>query len=113
MINHLKIAFDDAKKVLDQFISNSDNIEFVDNLANSIAIAFKANKKVLICGNGGSACDAMHFAEEFTGRYRKNRKALPVISLNDPAHITCVGNDFGLKKYFPDPLKHSVRKMIF
>jgi len=55
---------------------------------------------VLICGNGGSGCDAQHFAEEFSGRFRKDRKALPVIALMDPAHITCVANDFGYNAIF-------------
>lgn len=61
---------------------------------------FTKGNKVLICGNGGSACDAMHFAEEFTGRYRKNRKPLPVMSFADPSHITCVANDFGFSEIF-------------
>ena len=54
----------------------------------------------MIAGNGGSACDAIHFAEEFTGRFRKDRRALPVISFADPAHITCVGNDYGFDDIF-------------
>ena len=65
-----------------------------------MAGAFKNGNKGLICGNGGSACDAMHFAEEFTGRYRKDRPALPVISLTDASHITCVGNDYGFDAIF-------------
>jgi D-sedoheptulose 7-phosphate isomerase len=51
--------------------------------------------KIISCGNGGSMCDAMHFAEELTGRYRENRKAIPAISISDPSHISCVANDFG------------------
>ncbi len=61
---------------------------------------FDYGGKVLVCGNGGSACDAMHFAEELTGRFRKDRKALPAISLTDPAHMTCVGNDYGFEYVF-------------
>ena len=53
-----------------------------------------------MCGNGGSACDAMHFAEEFTCRFRKDKEALPVISLTDPSHISCAGNDFGFESIF-------------
>ena len=52
-------------------------------------------KKSLSCGNGGSHCDAMHFAEELTGRYRENRRSLPAIAISDPSHISCVSNDFG------------------
>ncbi|MGE4170562.1 MAG: D-sedoheptulose 7-phosphate isomerase [Candidatus Margulisiibacteriota bacterium] len=71
-----------------------------EDLAATLADVFQAGGKVLICGNGGSACDAMHFAEEFTGRYRKNRPALPALALTDSAHITCVGNDFGFDAIF-------------
>lgn len=61
---------------------------------------FKNGGKILACGNGGSMCDAMHFAEEFTGRFRRNRHPLPAIALSDPAHLTCVGNDFGFEQVF-------------
>ena len=65
-----------------------------------IANTFRHKKKVIICGNGGSCCDAMHFAEEFTGRFRKDREPLPVIALADPSHITCVANDYGFEHIF-------------
>ena len=57
--------------------------------------SIKNGGKIISCGNGGSHCDAMHFAEELTGRYRENRKALPAIAISDPSHISCVSNDFG------------------
>jgi D-sedoheptulose 7-phosphate isomerase len=57
--------------------------------------ALKSGNKILSCGNGGSHCDAMHFAEELSGRYRENRPALAAMAISDPSHITCVGNDFG------------------
>lgn len=56
--------------------------------------------KIFSCGNGGSHCDAMHFAEELTGRFRENRKALPAIAISDPSHISCVSNDFGYDQVF-------------
>lgn len=56
--------------------------------------------KIISCGNGGSMCDAMHFAEELTGRYRNNRKAIPAISISDPSHMSCVGNDYGYDYVF-------------
>jgi D-sedoheptulose 7-phosphate isomerase len=56
--------------------------------------------KIISCGNGGSHCDAMHFAEELSGRYRENRKALPAIAISDPSHISCVGNDYGYEFIF-------------
>lgn len=85
---------------MSDFLEKRTNIIVMQEISQMIAGAFKDKQKVLICGNGGSACDAMHFAEEFTGRFRKNRPALPVISLTDSSHITCVGNDFGFDEIF-------------
>src|SRR5260370_20524039 len=72
----------------------------IERIADLITNCFEREGKVLICGNGGSGCDAEHFAEEFTGRFRKDRRALPIIALMDPAHITCVANDFGYNFIF-------------
>lgn len=72
----------------------------IGSMAESIITSFRKGGKALVCGNGGSACDAMHFAEELTGRFRKNRRALPAISLTDSAHLTCVGNDYGFDYVF-------------
>lgn len=74
--------------------------EFVYQFATILVEAFEKNKKLLICGNGGSLCDAMHIAEEFTGQFRFKRKALPAIALADPSHITCVANDMGFDEVF-------------
>jgi D-sedoheptulose 7-phosphate isomerase len=100
MRDALKSSFNDVISITQQFCASEDTLDKTENCARHIADAFSAGSKVLICGNGGSACDSMHFAEEFTGRYRKDRKALPVISLTDPSHITCVGNDFGFDQIF-------------
>ena len=62
--------------------------------------ALKKGGKILSCGNGGSMSDAMHFAEELTGRFRDNRQGMPAIAISDPTHITCVGNDFGFDYIF-------------
>tara|TARA_R110000868_G_scaffold158036_2_gene385750 strand:+ start:6761 stop:7339 length:579 start_codon:yes stop_codon:yes gene_type:complete len=93
-------AYQDAISTLTTFCSDASHIAKTEALAAAFADTFNNNNKLLICGNGGSACDAMHFAEEFTGRYRANRKALPVIALTDASHITCVGNDFGFDEIF-------------
>ena len=93
-------SYKDALSCLSKFINNEENITKTVSISQDLAKAFQDGNKAIICGNGGSACDAMHFAEEFTGRYRGNRKALPVISLTDPSHITCVGNDFGFEEIF-------------
>lgn len=72
----------------------------IEQISNVLIGCLKARGKILVCGNGGSACDAMHFAEELTGRFRKNRRALPAIALTDAAHMSCVGNDFGFEFIF-------------
>ncbi len=97
---HLAAAFVESEKVLSRFHRQPQNIDIVVSLAEKMSHALNTNKKILICGNGGSACDAMHFAEEFTGRYRKDRKPLPVMHLHDIGHITCVGNDYGFEEIF-------------
>ena len=91
----IKAELKEAQKVLEQFLSDESNIENINNAALLMAEAIKSEGKIISCGNGGSHCDAMHFAEELTGRYRENRKALPAIAISDPSHISCVSNDFG------------------
>ncbi|MGK2946034.1 MAG: D-sedoheptulose 7-phosphate isomerase [Candidatus Malihini olakiniferum] len=85
----------EAIATLDAFLSDDSNIQSIQNAAVSLADAFKAGGKVISCGNGGSHCDAMHFAEELTGRYRENRPGYPAIVISDPSHLSCVSNDFG------------------
>ncbi|MBN1150007.1 SIS domain-containing protein [candidate division WOR-3 bacterium] len=96
----LKKSFEEAVSAISEFSENHENIAGTETVSKVIAECFEKGGKILICGNGGSACDAMHFAEEFTGKYRKNREALPVISLTDASHITCVGNDYGFDEIF-------------
>ncbi|MDP8268075.1 MAG: D-sedoheptulose 7-phosphate isomerase [Candidatus Tenebribacter davisii] len=83
-----------------QFAKEKRNIEVIEEISGIIAQAFGNGRKVLICGNGGSSTDAMHFAEELTGKFREERRALPAISLTDPSHITCVANDYGFNEVF-------------
>ena len=96
----LKQAFLDAYVVLGDFIKDDKNFQTIGKIAEELAEAYKNGKKSVIAGNGGSNCDAMHFAEEFTGRFRKDRKALPSLSISDSSHITCVGNDYGFDAIF-------------
>ncbi|MCO6494594.1 MAG: D-sedoheptulose 7-phosphate isomerase [Bacteroidetes bacterium] len=95
-----KKHFEEAQKVLNQFLENELNFSKIESAAELMANAVKKGNIIISCGNGGSMCDAMHFAEELTGRYRNNREAIPAISINDPAHITCVGNDYGFDEIF-------------
>lgn len=94
--NSYLTAFETVKA----FVENEENIEKTEKIAQELASAYKNGKKSLIAGNGGSNCDAMHFAEEFTGRFRNDRRALPSISISDSSHITCVGNDYGFDFIF-------------
>lgn len=91
----IKSELTEAAQVLQAFISDENNIKQIEKAAKLIADSFKQGGKVMSCGNGGSHCDAMHFAEELTGRYRENRPGYPGIAISDPSHISCVSNDFG------------------
>jgi len=93
-------SYKDELELLINFIKEEENNQITEKIAIELANIFTCGNKVMICGNGGSNCDAMHFAEEFTGRFRKERKALPAISISDPSHITCVGNDYGFDSIF-------------
>ena len=90
----------EAATVLNQFLADEANLDAIDRAAQLISDRFKAGGKVLSCGNGGSHCDAMHFAEELTGRFRENRPGYPAIAISDPSHLSCVGNDFGYEHVF-------------
>ncbi|HHJ1162411.1 TPA: D-sedoheptulose 7-phosphate isomerase [Proteus mirabilis] len=90
----------EAADTLSRFLQDDANIEAIQKAAVLLAASFKAGGKVLSCGNGGSHCDAMHFAEELTGRYRENRPGYPAIAISDVSHISCVSNDFGYEYVF-------------
>ncbi|QHT68366.1 D-sedoheptulose 7-phosphate isomerase [Rhodocytophaga rosea] len=89
-----------AAQVLDQFLSSQSNIDAIQQTAVLMAEAIQKGNKIISCGNGGSHCDAMHFAEELSGRYRDNRRALPAIAISDVSHISCTGNDYGFDYIF-------------
>jgi D-sedoheptulose 7-phosphate isomerase len=93
-------SLNEAHAALAQFISDPKNAEAIHRAVTTLSECFKNGGKALSCGNGGSLCDASHFAEELTGRYRKDRKALPAQSINDPGHMTCVANDYGYEFVF-------------
>ena len=87
--------FAEATDILAAFVSDKKNFAAIEKAGNLLVASIKKGNKIISCGNGGSMCDAMHFAEELSGRFRENRKALPAISISDPSHISCVGNDYG------------------
>ncbi len=98
--NEILTELQEAQKVLNDFISSDENIKNIEKAADLMANTIKNGKKIISCGNGGSHCDAMHFAEELSGRYRDNRKSLAAIAISDPSHISCVGNDYGFDFIF-------------
>lgn len=93
-------AMQNARTTLDSFLANPQNIKTMDAAISSLVSSFKNGGKVISCGNGGSMCDAMHFAEELTGRFRKDRPALPAVAISDSSHISCVANDYGFDYIF-------------
>ena len=99
-INTIRDELNQAIDVLGNFVANDDNLKKIQQAAVLIADSFKQGGKVLSCGNGGSHCDAMHFAEELTGRFRDNRPSYPAIAISDVSHISCVGNDYGFDYIF-------------
>ena len=99
-IDNIRSELTQALDVLTNFVSDDRNLKAIQQAAVLIADSFKQGGKVLSCGNGGSHCDAMHFAEELTGRFRDNRPSYPAIAISDVSHISCVGNDYGFDYIF-------------
>jgi D-sedoheptulose 7-phosphate isomerase len=96
----LRAHFIEAQQLLEEILKNNDFLQGVEAAGVVMSTAIKGGGKVISCGNGGSMCDAMHFAEELSGRYRNDRPSLPAISISDPSHLTCVGNDYGFAHVF-------------
>ena len=96
----IKQHFEEAATVLTQFLADDANFQKIEAAGKLMVEAIQLDRKIISCGNGGSMCDAMHFAEELSGRYRDNRRALPALSISDPSHISCVGNDYGYAHVF-------------
>lgn len=96
----IKNELQEAHTLLGKVLQDEALMQSVEQAARLLSDSFKQGGKVLSCGNGGSHCDAMHFAEELTGRYRENRPAYPAIAISDVSHVSCVGNDFGFDSIF-------------
>jgi len=91
----IKKHFQQAEQVLSAFLADDANFRTIEQAGQLLVDALRNGHKVISCGNGGSMCDAMHFAEELSGRYRNDRPALAAISISDPSHLSCVSNDYG------------------
>ena len=99
-MNYIQSSLLEAQKTLNTFIEDPKNVALIDQAVNTFAGSFKNNGRVFSCGNGGSMCDSLHFGEELTGRYRKNRAPLPATGISEAGHITCIANDFGFEFIF-------------
>ncbi|GAC1377290.1 MAG: D-sedoheptulose 7-phosphate isomerase [Hymenobacter sp.] len=96
----IRAEFAEARAVLDRFLAEPANLTRIAEAADLMATSLRHGGKILTCGNGGSLCDAQHFAEELSGRYRHDRRALAAIALTEASHMTCVANDFGFEFVF-------------
>jgi D-sedoheptulose 7-phosphate isomerase len=96
----IRAELTEARTVLDRFLADPANLTAIEQAARLMAGSLRQKGKILSCGNGGSLCDAQHFAEELTGRYRQNRPALGAIALTEASHMSCVANDFGYDHVF-------------
>ena len=93
-------SLNEGRETLDKFLAQESNFELCRKFSTLLIDTVKNGGNLFTCGNGGSHCDAMHFAEELTGRYRKDRRALGALALGDASHVTCVGNDYGFEHIF-------------
>lgn len=96
LLQHLQ----EGQALLEKVLADTSLLAEVDKAGDILVACLKSGGKILSAGNGGSHCDAMHFAEELSGRYRDNRPALGALAISDPSHITCVGNDYGFEFIF-------------
>lgn len=92
--------FKEALEILQVFMNDSQQMQHIESASNIMVSSLHQGGKIISCGNGGSHCDAIHFAEELSGRFRKDRPAIAAISISDVAHISCVGNDYGFENVF-------------
>ena len=95
----IKKHFEEALEVLSAF-NTDENLQKIEHAIKMLSESIDNGNKIISCGNGGSMCDAMHFAEELSGRFRNDRKGLAAVSISDPSHISCVANDYGYEYVF-------------
>jgi D-sedoheptulose 7-phosphate isomerase len=93
-------SFEEAARTLQAFLAEPSCLQGVRRFADAARETLESGGLLMSCGNGGSMCDAMHFAEEWTGRFRSDRRPLPAIAFSDPSHLTCIANDFGFDEIF-------------
>lgn len=109
MQQHIQASLLEAQQALNHLLANPEALASIEAAAQTLIASLEAGGRVFSCGNGGSMCDAMHFAEELTGRYRKNRRGMAAVAISDPSHLTCVANDYGYEHVFSRYLESHAR----
>lgn len=100
MIAHIRANLVEAREALDHLINDDTQLAHIEAGAVLLIDALRSGKRVISCGNGGSMCDAMHLAEELSGRFRENRPPMAAVAISDPSYISCVANDYGYDEVF-------------
>lgn len=95
----------EAQQCVEAFLSSPGQLDLCSQFSEQVLRTIESGGNLFACGNGGSHCDAMHFAEELTGRYRKDRRPIGALALGDPSHLTCVSNDYGFEQVFARQLE--------
>jgi len=108
-ITHITHALRQAHDALTRLLEDAPTLHNVADAGALIAASLRNGGRIYSCGNGGSMCDAMHFAEELSGRYRSDRPAYAAVSISDPSHLSCVGNDYGYEFVFSRYLEAHAR----
>lgn len=97
---YIQDSLTQAQETLSRFIADQQNLVLIEKSIETFVTSLKGDGRIMACGNGGSMCDSMHFIEELTGRYRKDRDPISAIPMGDPSHLTCVANDYGFEHIF-------------
>lgn len=100
MIDHIRNNLVEARDALDRLISDDAQLGNIQTGATLLIAALQSGRGIISCGNGGSMCDAMHLAEELSGRFREDRPAMAAVAISDPSYISCVANDYGYEQVF-------------
>jgi D-sedoheptulose 7-phosphate isomerase len=109
-IEVIRSTLQSCRDAVDTLLSNEETLKSISKASKILTASLQESGRVFSCGNGGSMCDAMHFAEELTGRFREDRKAISAIAIADSSHISCVANDYGYEQVFSRYLEANGRK---
>lgn len=99
-IDRIDRELQEAKDVLEQFMNDASNLQAIRKAASILVRCIDTGGKIIACGNGGSMSDAMHFAEELSGRFRDDRRSIPAVAISDSGYLSCTANDYGYENVF-------------